>query len=438
MADSTIPAATPPLVTPDVAVTDLPEALQSPTKAVGIGFTGALALANATLYLCWIGIGNLLLPVQISQLDPAHKVADLGLITGITALLALITNPVAGALSDRTTSRFGRRRPWLFVGGLVSALALGLMLSGQSVLAIGLGWGFFQVSSNFILAALSAIVPDQVPDGQRGGVSAIVGLALTVGNIVGAILIGQVLKTAALSYAVVIALVLVVFIGYTLILREKVLPKGAVPSFHLRSFLKNFWVNPLDHPDFGWAWLTRFLTILGYFLAFGYFTYYLQDVIHYTRLFPGQSVVQGTSTVTIIMTLVSLVSTLAGGFLSDRFHRRKIFVFIASAVMAVGLLSIAIIPTWTSLLAGAATLGLGFGMYTAVDLALITQVLPSANNRAKDLGIINIANTLPQSLGPVIAAFIIGSTHSYALLFIVGGVVALLSGILVSPIKSVR
>lgn len=433
MADSVLPSS--PQVFP---ASDLPEALQVPTRPVSAGFTTMLTLANAALYLCYAGVGGLLVPLQVLQLDPANKVTDLGLITGVTALLALVSNPVAGALSDRTPSRWGRRRPWIFAGGLVSALALALMMAAQNVLMLALGWGLFQVTSNFILAALSALVPDQVPEMQRGRVSGIVGLATALGGIGGAILIGQVLKAPVPSYAVIIPLILLIFIGYVFFLREKVLPREAVPPFHLGAFLKNFWVNPIKHGDFGWAWLTRFLTVLGYFIGIGYLIYYLQDVIKYPQLFPGQSVVQGSSTITIVTTLVSIISTVLGGFLSDKFQRRKIFVLIASVIMAAGLLVFALFPSWTALLVGAAVLGLGFGMYMAVDVALITQVLPSANNRAKDLGIINIANTLPQSLGPVVAAFLISLFHSYAVLFFVGALVALLSGLLVQPIKSVR
>jgi MFS family permease len=90
------------------------------------------------------------------------------------------------------------------------------------------------------------------------------------------------------------------------------------------------------------------------------------------------------------------------------------------------------------LLTTTALLGIGFGMYIAVDAALVTLVLPSANNRAKDMGIVNIANTLPQSLAPALAAFIITATHSYFALFATGAVVTLLGILVVRPIKAVR
>jgi MFS family permease len=433
MEDLALPSAVP-SPEPDT----LPEALQTPTRSVSVGFMLALTLANAVLYMCYVGIGGLLLPLQISSIDPANKVANLGIVISISVLLALVGNPLAGALSDRTTSRFGRRRPWIFVGALVSALALAIMMSAQTIIMIFIGWAAFQLFSNFVLAALTAIIPDQIPEAQRGTVSGIVGLAGSVGSIIGAILIGIVIKTPAPSYLLLIVLVLIVLVPYSLLLREKALPKEYVQKFHPGAFLKNFWIDPRKHPDFAWAWLTRFIPVFGYFLGTGYLFYYLQDAVHYERLFPGQSVEQGVSTLTIISTLVAIIFTVLGGILSDRFKRRKPFIVLANILVAAALLVFGFVPSWPVLLVTVAVLGVGFGTYLAVDTALVTQVLPSANDRAKDMGIVNIANTLPQSLAPAVAAFIISSTHSYFALFAAGTVIMLLGLLVVRPIRAVR
>jgi MFS family permease len=386
------------------------------------------------LFLCFIGTGGFLLPLQVEQMDPANKVGILGIGNGLAALLALVANLIAGALSDRTASRFGRRRPWIFVGSIGSALALATMMTAGNVVMLLIGWGFFNITSNFIFAALGALVPDQVPDKQYGTVSGIVGLAVSVGHIAGAILIGLVLKAANISYAIMIAILLAVFIPYSLFLHDKMLPREYLSSFNLWVFLKNLWVDPRQHPDFGWAWLNRFLSMLGYFMGFSYFFYYLQDYVHY----PRQQVVQGVSTVNITGLLVMMVATLISGRLSDRFQRRKIFVVIASVIVALGLLILGFFPSWTMILVACSVVGSGFGISTSVSLALIIQVLPSAHNRAKDLGVLNIANTLPQSLAPLVAALFITQFHSYPALFIASALITLLSGILIQRIKSVR
>src|SRR5947208_5691143 len=146
---------------------EVPEALQPPTHPVGVGFLAAITLAQAALYMSWAGIGSLILPTQVEQLDPANKVFNLLIITASGAALALVSNPIAGALSDRTTSRMGRRRPWILAGALMGAAALALMMIATSIPLLLIGWSLFQFASNFILAGLTAIIPDQIPETQR-------------------------------------------------------------------------------------------------------------------------------------------------------------------------------------------------------------------------------------------------------------------------------
>lgn len=412
----------------------LPEALSPPTNAVSNWFMTRLALATTVLYICYSAIGGLLLPLQINTIDPAHKIASLGIVTSIGAFLALIGNPLAGALSDRTILRFGRRRPWILLGALASAIALVILMTASSVLQLVIGWSVFQFTSNCTLAPLAALVPDQVPERQRGTVAAFVGLALPVGSILGSIIIGQVLKTPQISYLFLILVLLIVLLPYALFVPDKALPREYRSRFHLGNFLKGFWVSPRAFPDFGWAWLTRFLAILAYALGTGYTFYYLQDDVK----LPAEDVLSSASILSILVALLVIIFTIISGILSDRFQRRKIFVLLSSLIIAASLLLFALFPTWTAVLLAAVVLGAGFGMYIAVDGALVTQVLPSAISRGKDLGVINIANTLPQSLAPAVAAFVVSVAHSYLLLFLLAAVCSLLSGFLIRPIQGVR
>jgi len=184
--------------------------------------------------------------------------------------------------------------------------------------------------------------------------------------------------------------------------------------------------------------MTRFLPTLGYFLGMGsYLVYYVQDAVNTPSFSLVRTAAQGASTIQIISTIGMLIATLAGGILSDKLGRRKPFVIVSMIIVAIGLLLLGFFPTWQIVMIGAAILGLGFGMYLAVDLALVTQVLPSANNRAKDMGIINIAMRA-QSLGPVIAGFFIRTFNGYTQLFVAGAIIVLLGSVLVLQIKSVR
>lgn len=420
-------------VTMPTAERGVPEALQAPTRPASLGFTAGITAGTVALFLCYIGVLSLLLPLQISLLAPANKVAVFSLFTGISVLIAVVANPLAGALSDRTTSRFGRRRPWIFVGSLLMAVSLFIMWQAANLPLLFIGWCGIQLFSNFVLAAITATIPDQVPENQRGTISGIFGLAVPLGGILGATVVGQVFKAAPTNaYLVMIVAVLVTNIPLALFLHDKVLPKGYLPPFRLGAFLKGFWINPRTYPDFGWAWLTRFIPFIGYFMATNYVLFYLQDAVKYP------SPVQGASTFTIVSTAVVILSTLLGGFLSDRLQRRKLFVIVAVTILAVSMLLLALFQTWQFVLLAAAVLGLGFGAYLAVDVAIITLVLPSAEDRAKDMGIANIANTLPQALAPVIAGAILGLSHSYTLLYVAAAVFVLLGIIVVMPIKAVR
>ena len=143
----------------DNSVNEVPEALQVPTKAVSPGFQLLLSLANTAIWLSILPIGQILLPLQIAAFNTATIFSNLAIATSVGVLAALLTNPIAGALSDRTTSRLGRRRPWLIVGTVFSAMALALMANASNFIALVIWWAIFHVAANAILAALSAVIP---------------------------------------------------------------------------------------------------------------------------------------------------------------------------------------------------------------------------------------------------------------------------------------
>jgi len=196
--------------------------------------------------------------------------------------------------------------------------------------------------------------------------------------------------------------------------------------------------NPLAHRDFFLTWLARCLMFLGYTTVVNFMFYYLQDAVRYMRVFPGQTTAQGVQTFFAINVGSILVASLVGGMLSDKLQRRRLFVIVASLIMTVGLLLYAFFPTWAMVIVATVVLGLGMGVFLSVDLALVSQVLPRAEDRGKDMGIINTAIFLPMILSPIIAGVTLSALHSYVVLFSLLAVGTLLSAILVLPIKSVR
>ena len=408
-----------------------------PTRRVGRRWIALIALANLGLYLGYFGPIAVLLPNQVQAIaGPAHKVAVLGWVTGIGAAVAMISNPVAGALSDRTTSRFGRRHPWTVCGALAGAVAL-VLLAGQSTIAgVIIAWCLAQAGLNAMQASVTAGVPDHVPVAQRGLVSGWIGLPQTVGVVLAVVLV-TVVVTGNAGYLLIAAVVVAFALPFPLTTPDPPLPRSARPLFAWRAFARSFWLSPRRYPDFAWAWLTRFAINLGNAMALLYLLYFLRDKIHYSQLFPGQKAENGLLVLILIYTVAVVLTAVTGGVISDRTGRRKLPVTVSGLVMAVPAVMLALWPSWPVAIASAAIMGLGFGVYLSVDQALVTQVLPSAAARAKDLGIINIANSGPQVLAPAIAAPLVSQLGGYPTLFLSVAVITVLGSAFVWKIRSV-
>jgi MFS family permease len=408
-----------------------------PLRRVGRRWIALIALANLGLYLGYFGPITVLLPNQVQAIaGSAHKVAVLGWVTGIGAAVAMISNPVAGALSDRTTSRFGRRHPWTVCGALAGAAAL-VLLAGQSTIAgVIIAWCLAQAGLNAMQASVTAGVPDHVPVAQRGLVSGWIGLPQTVGVVLAVVLV-TVVVTGNAGYLLIAAVVLACALPFALTTPDPPLPRAARPPFAWRAFARSFWLSPRRYPDFAWAWLTRFAVNLGNAMALLYLLYFLRDKIHYSQLFPGQKAEDGLLVLILIYTVAVVLTAVTGGVISDRTGRRKLPVTVSGLTMAVPAVMLALWPSWPVAIVSAAIMGLGFGVYLSVDQALVTQVLPSAAARAKDLGIINIANSGPQVLAPAIAAPLVSQLGGYPTLFLSVAVITVLGSAFVWKIRSV-
>jgi len=415
---------------------DIPAALREPSRPVGPRFVALLSLASLGLWSAFFAPIQVLLPEQLKNIDYANRITDLSIVTGFGALVAVIANPLFGALSDRTTARWGRRNPWTIACALFGALALLALTQATTVVMVLVGWCVAQAFLNGMLASTTAMVPDQVPVAQRGTVSAWAGIPSALGVVIGVgltVIVGSI----AAGYTSIAVFVAIAAIPLVLLVRDEPLPKHFRPEFHLREFVSSFYVDPRKHPDFGWAWITRFLVGLGNSIGTLYLLYFLQDVVHYEQKFNADAD-DGLFLLILIYTACILVTALVGGIWSDRIQRRKVFVMIATGIMALGALELAVTQSWEGAIVAAAVMGAGYGTYLAVDQALITQVLPTARDRAKDLGVINIANSLPQVLGPAIAGPIIAYAGGYPSLYLVCALVTLLGAVLVQPIRSVR
>jgi len=411
--------------------------LTEPSDRVSRGWTALLSLANLGLWMGYFGPLQVLLPNQLQDIDEAHKTTALGVVTAFGALVAVLVGPIAGALSDATGSRFGRRRPWIMGGALFGCAGLALLSGQRSVIGVTLGWCVAQAGLNALQAGLTALVPDRVPVRQRGVVSGWIGLTQSIGVVIAVLLVTAAVTGTISGYLLIGALVALTVLPLAMRAPDPQVPGAQLPRFSPRAAVRSLRFDALRDRDFAWAWGTRFLVQLGNALATLYLLYFLRDKVHYERLFPGHKADDGLLVLILIYTVTTVLTVVVGGALSDRSGRRKPAVVLSGYVMAAAAVLLALWPTWTGAQIAAGVLGLGFGVYLSVDQALITQVLPTARDRAKDLGVINIANSAPQVLGPALAAPIVTYLGGYPVLFVVVAVVTVLGTVSVRNIKAV-
>lgn len=404
------------------------------------GYLPGLAAMNFGVYLA------LLTPVLVSMAFKVQHISDspeaatgnLGLILGVGALFALIANPLAGRLSDRTTSRWGMRRPWILGGTIVGVGAFALIGVATSVWVVLIAWCLVQASMNAVLAAANATLPDQVPQSGRGKVSGIVGLTTPLGILAGNFLVSFLSDDFA-RFVVPALIALALAVLFVLVLKDRRLAVKPAQRFTVGQFFGSFVFNPAKHPDFGWTWLTKFLVMFGYAGIATFLPFYLTEKFGLDE--------QGAIGIILLANLASMaamaISGPIGGILSDKIGKRRPFVAIAGVIMVVGLVILAFAPDVTTVIIAQAIIGLGAGSFLSVDLALATEVLPNPADTAKDLGVLNIANALPQSIAPAIAPAIIalGATTAlggYTVYYLFGALVSLAGAVLVYRIKGVK
>jgi len=390
---------------------------------------------TALYALVWFGFWmanlvplQLLLPQQLATIDPVSKVADFAVVNGVSGLVALLALPLCGALCDRSRSRFGRRRLWLTAGVVVFAAGLVATGAQTTVSGVDAAWAVSMVGLSAATAGLTAVIADRVPENQRGMISSAIYGPQALGVVVGIAVISVFDLSTASGFTLIAALLLVCTAPYLLGHRdvdstEAPLSVGKVVVSMGRS---------LANREFAWAFGGRLLVNLANSLGVCYTLYFLTDALKVPD--PAGALLLCT----VAYLLAGLLATAVTGVLSDRLGRRRIFVALTASLQAASGFLLATSPTLPVTVVASALMGGGFGAYMAVDQALITQVLPDAESRAQDLGIMNIGSVVPTALAPLIASLFITGGQGYPVLFTLVGVTAAVGALLVYRIRSVR
>jgi MFS family permease len=390
----------------------------------------------------WIPLTTVLVQSQVDQVVPkGSQNGAIGFAIGIGGFLAMTVPPLVGAWSDRFNSRFGRRRPIMVAGTLLTIPGLILLMTAGSYPQIVVGYVIVQFFFNAAQAAYAGIIPDVVPAQQFGKASGFLATMTQLG-IGGGLGVTTLLGSNRLIYLIFIAAILLTLLPTIWAARnEGLAPVIAHPRRSLGEAVREF-LRPLHEGDFAWVIFTRLMISSGITAVLYNLHNFFRDVV----LTPGTSPDTFTSTWLLVVVLTALPFGFFGGLLSDRLHRRKVFVYLAGGAQAfVAIVFIAFYPSAIPLVfALGIAYGVGYGLYFAVDWALACDTLPDKSQSAKDMGLFHIALTMPQAIipffgGPLIDA--LNGPHGnsgYRVVFSSAVVFLFLGTILVGRIKSVR
>jgi MFS family permease len=418
------------------------------------------------------------------------------------AVFAVVIPVLVGYLSDRTSTRFGRRRPWIAIGTIFNLFGLGLLAGAGSVPALIAAYLVVQISNNGAFAAYSAVIPDVVPVRQNGRASGLLNAMQQLGTVVGLFALTILLSPDHLGSthagAVAGLWVVAIFTAGSAMISLAAIPEA--PLKRIRSALRTripAWVAiagtafvialvalevvllspvspwwfaaagigavaaavaafggakipqlratlaPLRDRDFFWVLTTRFFNTFGIWTIAPYIAFFFKDVVH------RKDYAFDSSLWLLAVIGGGVIPAVVGGYLSDRLGgRRKVFVYISSALQAAvsAVLLFSLVTDLTVLYLLGVLFGLGFGAYQAVDWALACDVLPDRDNAAaKDMALFHVSFTLPQVFAPALAGQLLyhlnqsqGGNFGYRVVFATAALWFVLSLVFVRMIKGVR
>lgn len=392
-------------------------------NTISRGWLAALLLATGGVFVGWFGPIQILLPAQAQALSgDLGKEALLALVTGIGAVASMIANPLWGLLSDRMSLVRPRRRPVVVAGAAIGAVGLVVLFLAPDPTWMIVGWVLVQLGLNGPFAALIAMIADRVPAERRGFVGSLFGIAQVAGVVLGTA-VAVAFEESVVGYLAIAVAVPLLCAAIALLPELRIAnatPDAARISPERRG-IREVLANMRPTATFTWAWIIRLLVNLVNALVLVYLYYFLADGVGLDD--PGTWV--------LVLTLGNVVLTAiaagVGGVWSDRLARRKVFVVAGGVSLALGAALFAAFPVLPAVLIGSLFVAIGWGLYVSVDVAIITQALPSDRSTGSMLGVANIASAAPQALAPLIAAPIVTGLGGYPALYAVTGAIALLA-----------
>jgi MFS family permease len=392
------------------------------------------------IYVALITPASVTLALRVGQIDPDGKAASFALVSSLGAAAALIANPIFGMLSDRSTSRWGQRKPFLFGGFIAGSLAIYLISVSTTIPMIALGWFLAQAGFNAATSSVFAILPERIPAKLRGRVSGLMGMTGQVA-VVGGVFLIQLFGTEGVGmFMWPVLLGAILALPFLLTLKETQRVRDDTSGITLASVFGALWINPFANRDFGLVWLGRLLAWTSLYLLTTYKTYFLIDHLGYTT----KTVAPILTIAMFVLAVAIAISSIGGGWLSDYFGQRKPFILLASVLFVIAMVVVAFSQSAEMFLVGIAIAGLGNGLYLGVDYALVAEVLPDRDRSAgKGMGVFNLSSTIPQTLAPILAPLLLmvgseGGKGNYTSLYLFAAGLAMVSAIFIQMIKGAK
>lgn len=382
----------------------------SPVEPRGLGFLALYALAWGGGVVAYVPLLTLILPIKIEAIAPDDKVALLSLATLIGAGVASVINILVGIVSDRTVMRERGRRPWVLLGLILTLSSYTVLHAVSTRVGLIIGIIVFQGALNLMLAPLSAIAADEIPDQQKGLAGGLMGAAYTLGALAGMVVTASAGWTEGTQLAIVGGLVLACVTPFLVISRRRgpIVP-ASVPVVQAGGGRRR---------NLARVWTARLLVQIAGSILFAYLVFYFETVERAGPPVSPFEIARQVAWLAGSVTIILVPLSIAMGRLSDAVRLRKPFLLITAAMMTTGLAMMALLPQWGPAAIGYVLFATGVGLFLALQGAYAMQLLITPQHRGRDMGVLNLTNTIPALIAPSLAFALAGEGDFQSLLMV--------------------
>lgn len=400
--------------------TDVPDDRRS------LRFLLLYALAYGGGVIAYVPLLTLLLPIKVEAMAPNSKIAVLSAATLAGALAASAANIIGGMLSDRGMDRPAGRRPWIWQGLAATMASYAVLHFARTPMMIVTGVVLFQLTLNLMLAPLLAVTADEVPDSQKGLVGGLFGAVYPLGSVAGVIVTLSPAVSEAARFVILCGLMSALILPFLLIVRRRQPVSIPVETAAAR--------RASGRRNLTLVWLARLLMQIAGIVLFAYLLYYFETVDQgghpiSPEALPGRIAVLSGVTALLVVPLAPAL-----GRMSDVVGSRKLILAGMAAMITVGLLVMALFPQWSSAAVGYMLFCCGTAVFLSIQNTYAIQLLPSSRHRGRDLGVLNLANTIPPIIAALMAVWL-AKTDDFRPLLLVLAALTALGGVLMLMVR---